>query len=291
MNNFLRNNLEARDFGSFEPLTQQLIRAVLLQAPAGTDEHIMQMAKNLRRSKQVIEAADCLVRNQPLEKDWQDWLEIVSRKCLRPFHPETYLHLRRVQRIIRKKIELLQQYKLADFAEIANQDFLQIEHFALTAEDEHILNWVAAYHDLFKMGYPLAFWNTPGRFSQEQRLELELHAKFFYNLGEFFNVNKLVVAMSVLHHYPTQHYPHNGTVAKVSYILNNPKYAYMLKLVITDDVYEAVTGKRKYRLKIISHQEAMREIMPQELKNIGTAFLTLLEVLFETTSGAVLCPH
>lgn len=290
-NNSQPNNREARDFATFEPLTQHLVWAVLNKAPAGTDRHIIQMAQNLRRSNEVIDAADCLVHNRPLEKPWPEWMDIVRDKSLRPFHEETYLHLLRVQRIIREKVKLLRMHKLSDFEAYANEDFRQMEHFSLTEEDEKILSWAAGYHDLFKMGYPLEFWNTPGRFSDIQRQELELHAKFFYNLGEFFNVDRIVVALSVLHHYLTNHYPRNGTVAKVSYVLDDPKLFYMLKMLITDDTYEAITAERCYRLEKISHKKAVTEILIQELRNIGTAFLTLLEVLFDSTPGAVLCPH
>ena len=291
---FLRSNMEARDFGSFEPGTMDLVLAVLGKAPRGTDEHIIHLGENLRRSDAVIEAAHNLEQDKPLIWGWPDWLNIISIECLKRFHEESFLHLQRVQRMMKKVRQLLEKFSPFDIPDYGYIEFKDVQKqlsvAELTDDDWQMLDCASWFHDLCRMGYLVSFWETPGAFTPEQVKELEAHARLFYYLGEFFNVHRIVIGLSVLHHHPNKSYPHNGIVEKLTDLRLNAKFNLMLRILINLDIYEGMTGVRGYRKELWSHEKVL-PLMPRELGEIGTGYLPLIQALRDQTSGAIICPH
>lgn len=288
---FLRSNVEARDYQQFTHGTKLLIEAVLETAPTGTDKHILYLGQNLRRCDLVVEAANKLKQNKPLVIGWPDWLNLISLECLKSYHEESFLHLQRARRIMVKVRQLLKQYALSDVLSLGFSDLISAnELLILTDDDWLLLDYASWYHDLCRMGYDLSFWETPGKFTPDQIKALEAHARLFFYLGEFFNVSREVVGLSVLHHYPNKHYPYNGIVKNLADLLAVGKFQVMLKLLINIDIYEGMTGLRGYRKESWPHPKVV-EAMPGELGEIGVDFIPILEALFQKTPGAVICPH
>ncbi len=288
---FLRSNVKAREFDSFEFGTKQLVKAVLGDALTGTDEHIICLGENLRRSDLVIGAAQNLLQEKPLVIGWPDWLYVVSEECLKPYHEESFMHLQRVKRILLKVRDLLEKYGPFNIPDFGHKEYLKVrDQLNLTEDDWLLLEYASWIHDLCRMAYPVSFWETPGKFSPAQVRDLEAHARLFYYLGEFFNVDRRVVGLSVLHHHPNKHYPHNGIVRKLADLTADEKFMVQLRLLINLDIYEGTTGIRGYRREPWPHEKAI-ETMPGELGEVGTGYLPLIHALWEQTPGAMICPH
>ncbi|MFC1599009.1 hypothetical protein ACFL2U_03325 [Patescibacteria group bacterium] len=290
----MMSNMKGREYDSFDLATKQLIWTILGKAPQGTDSHIIYLGKNLRRSDMVIEVADKLTKNEPLVIQWEHWLDLVVLECLKPFHEESFYHLLRVRRLVRALKQMLAEHTPSDIPDYGFSDFhdiqeqMQLSQF--TELDWLILEYAAQYHDICKLGYDPEYWTTPGKFTADQRKQLEAHARLFFNLGEFFNVFRWVVSLSVLHHYPNLKYPTNGYVARVADLLADKKFTLMLKILINLDVYEGITGMRAYQRTEFSHQQAIKK-MPGELGAIGTGFIPFLHALKDVSGEAVLCPN
>jgi hypothetical protein len=283
-------NQVARDFEAFAPETKNLIWTVASGlAPTGTNEHIGYLAENLRRSDFVIEAAKKLIRGEPLVINWEDCLWLVMEECLKSYHEETYRHLLRMRQIMMEMFKMLAKQDPCQMDDFGHPEFHQLNHFTLTKRDKMHLIWGASYHDICRMGYPVEYWNTQGAFSSEQRLMLEYHARLFFNLGEFFNVDPKVIALSLLHHFPNKHYPQNGFVSRYQHWIKQPKFSYMLKLLVTVDVYCGATDWRSYRVERWGHQKVIRETLPTELaEGVGMGFVPFLEALHRQQGGTAL---
>ena len=285
------SELEERDFKVFKPETQQLIWAVAGNPLPETSQPIIYLADNLRLSPLVIEAAGKLLKNQALIIRWVDWLTLLLMECLQHYHQETYLHVLRVRSIVRAIRQMLAKYGIEGIPNYGNADFQKIqENFIMTDKDWERLEFASWFHDLGKMAYPQKFWNTAGKFTDDQRKELEAHARLFYYLGEMFNVPQIVSGLSVLHHYPNLHYPQNGVVMRYKDLMGQKKFRQLLRMLITMDIYEAMSGIRTYRPKIQSHQETIQK-MPGELRKVGTGYIPLLEALKESLPGDRLCAN
>ncbi|HDQ22558.1 MAG TPA: hypothetical protein ENN28_01140 [Candidatus Uhrbacteria bacterium] len=279
-----RIGIEARDFDSFQPETKLLICAIRdnPQNLSGSTNspYIIHLAKNLRRSESVIEAARSLSLNEPLLGAPQDWLDILLHDCLKKFHEESYWHLVRVRQIFSQVKKVWQDQGLKNLPDLGMGEFKKLKvDLVFMDEDWQDLDWAAAYHDLCKMAYAKEFWDTPGKFSVKQRKDLEAHARWFYFLGEMFDVPKRVTALAVLHHYLNLHYPENGVVEKNICFLSGQNFHSMLRLLVTLDVYEAMSGNRSYR-QGLPHEEVFAR-MPGELKEIGCGFFPVLQAVKE----------
>ncbi len=287
----LRSNREAREFDSFSLVTKQLILTVLGETPRGTDQHILFLGENLRRSDLVIEAAEKLVREEPLILGWHDWFYVVSTECLQPYHEESFMHLQRTRRILLKIRSLLEKLGPFNIPDFGHKGYLKVQsQLNLTDDDWLMVELAAEIHDLCRMAYDVSFWQTPGKFTPQQLNELEFHARLFFYLGEFFNVDRKVVGLSVLHHNPNKHYPQNGIVREFEDLMADERFMVMLRLLVNLDIYEGMTGLRDYRDKPLTHEKAI-EIMPKELGDVGTDFMPLILALREKTQGPMICPH
>ncbi|MCX6740570.1 MAG: hypothetical protein NTZ49_05070 [Candidatus Parcubacteria bacterium] len=194
-----------------------------------------------------------------------------------------------MHQIVAEQLKLLEHQKPEQLDDFGCEDFRTMHHFELTPEDQQNLKWAAAFHDLGRMCYPVSFWNTPGRFSQKQREQLEFHARNFYFLGEMLNVCQEVIALSVLHHYPNKGYPDNGIIAKLRPFLDQPKFQYMLKWLVTNDVYGGATDKRSYRDQIWTHEQVIQQTMPVEMARVGLGWVPFIQAL-KQSGQRVVCP-
>jgi len=248
------------------------------------------LANNLRRDEAIINAADQLLKDQPLFWPAYDFLMIIRDNCLRPYHQESYLHLMRVQAIFQKfkKFWISGQFNALN-RESAEKGMIP-KGIIITDQEWLHLEWAHAFHDFCKMAYSVAFWDESGKFTAAQRKALHPHARWFYFLGEMFNVSESVVALSVLHHYLNHGYPDNGVVKQNQHFLNDAKFIFMLKILATTDIYEAMTGERSYR-EGKPHEFVIGK-MPGELVNIGSIFIPHLDMVKETDfpSDEMICP-
>ncbi len=273
----------ARDFWEFHPETQKLIiyTAGDFKCPESIIENpdIIRLAKNLSRSEAIKEAANHLLDGKPLFYSPIDFLLITRDECLRPYHEESFLHLMRMQAIFRDIRKLWEAGKFDTIMKEFVQKIGYQEEMFFSPDEWLYLEWAHAFHDFCKMAYTKEFWDESGTFNEAQRKALPSHARWFFYLGEMFAVPKEVVALSVLHHFRNQGYPDNGVVKANQEFLNDPKFMFMLGLLTTNDVYEAMTGKRSYR-DGKPHEFVMNKL-PSELTNIETDFMEILEITKE----------
>lgn len=288
------SRVEARDFDSFAPITQELIlltaQGSRISAAQAENPSLIRLAENLRHEDAITEAANQLLKNESLFWSTHDFLLIIRDTCLRAYHEESYLHLMRVLAIFHeiKKFWLSGQFACLNREAISNG--LIQESIKFSDEEWLYLEWACAFHDFCKMAYDVAFWDRSGKFTQEQRLALHPHARWFYYLGEMFNVPKPVAALAVLHHFLNHGYPDNGVVKENQHFLDDPRFVFMLKLVATADIYEAMSGERSYR-QGMPHEYVIHGMLG-ELTNIGPIFIPHLEMIKETDfpSNKVICP-
>jgi len=169
-------------------------------------------------------------------------------ECLRPFHQESYNHLNRVRRLLIKTKIMVDKHGLEGIPDYGNKEFIALkQRLVITESDWALLFYAAWFHDLAKMAYLVSFWNTPGKFTAEQRMQLEAHARLFFFLDEIFNVPEKLRAMSVLHHYRNQGYPHNCVVQYLQPFLTDSHFVDLLDLLIHFDIYEGCSGYRGYQ--------------------------------------------
>lgn len=288
------NNQVAREFAGLGVGTQNLAWTILGKPPTGTEQHIIHLGNNLRRSDFVVWLVEQLIKNKPLGVNWQDCLELIGWDCLEQYHKETYDHLQRIGDITKNLKYMLQRYALCDLEDYGYHGFENVRNqFCLTDQDWEMLQYAAIFHDHGKMGYPDHYWQIP-EFNEQQAKEKEDHSRLFYFYGELFNVDRLVIGLSVLHHYPNQCYPQNGVVKNFIDLIKDQKFNFMLRLLVNFDIYEALTAYRSYsrgtRKGKFSHQQAL-EIMPTELKAIGTGFIPFIQGLKDHLGQATICPR
>jgi hypothetical protein len=283
------NNQIPRVFKNLDPETQQLAQAICGHKVDGINVHLAHLAKNIRQSEMIVWVTKRLMGDEALGVNWEHLLENVTEECLKPFHEETYRHLKRMHEITEREFKMLEHQKPEQLDDFGCEDFRTMEHFVLMPEDQQNVKWAASFHDICRMCYPRSFWNTPGPFSPWQRKQLDFHARNFYFLGELFNVYREVIALSVLHHYPNKGYPDNGIITKLKPFLDQPKFQYMLNWLVTNDVYAGATDNRSYRKDSWSHEKVIRETMPQEMARVGLGWVPFIQVL-KRPGDRVVCP-
>lgn len=283
------NNQVARDFTSLARETQQLALAVCGQVDPSLDKHLVYLAENLRTSEVQVWAAKRVIDSQAIAINWEHLFDDVVDTCLREFHPETSIHLRRMQRLMKGQIMLRMHKRLSQIDDLGIKAFRRIKHYLLNEEDQLHLEWAAAYHDICRMCYEREYWETPGPFTPEQRKQLDFHARNFLYLAEMYNVHPVVSALSVLHHYPNKGYPDNGVIIKLKPFLNQPKFRYMLKWLVTTDVYGGSTDRRAYRPQAWTHLKVLKDTLPRELGSVGLGFVPFIHALWEP-GQPVACP-
>ncbi|MCX6745014.1 MAG: hypothetical protein NTX82_05830 [Candidatus Parcubacteria bacterium] len=286
---FVMNNQEPRDFSLLDQETQALASAVCGHKVTGMNVHLAHLAKNLRKSETIVWATKRVMKSEAIGINWEHLLNYVVEDCLKPFHEETYWHLKRMHRIMTEQFKLLEHQKPEQLDDFGCQDFRTMEHFELTSSDQQNLKWAAAFHDLGRMCYPVSFWNTKGAFSLKQRKQLDFHARNFYFLGEMLNVYQEVIALSVLHHWPNKGYPDNGIIARLRPFLDQPKFQYTLNWLVTNDVYGGATDRRSYRDHAWSHEQVIIETMPKEMARVGLGWVPFIQALKQPGQGVV-CP-
>ena len=286
MNMEAKANYGIRNFAEMDIGTRQLVWAILGKAPPKTDKHVVILAENLNHSDLIVGLASKIANNEPLILDWVSLLNLVFIECLRNFHRESYEHMQRVRQIIREIKAMLAKHDIKDLPDYGVPQFNRIKkQLTLTEMDWVLLEHAACYHDLGKMAYSQEFWNTPGKFTDRQRKELEAHARVFFYLGEFLDVNQVVVGLSVLHHYPNLCYPKNGIIQKLNTLLaatdfDRNKFQCMLEMLITVDIYEGISGVRSYRRQRYGHEKTLTQ-MVGELGKIGQSYIPFLQAVWE----------
>jgi hypothetical protein len=277
MNMGAQANYGVRNFAQMDIGTRQLVMAIMGKALPETDKYIIILAKNLNRSDLIFGLASKIANNESLILDWVSLLNLVFIECLHNFHLESYEHMLRVRRIIQEIKIMLAKHDIKNLPDYGIRQFNRIkQHLDLAETDWVLLEHAACFHDLGKMAFPLEFWNTPGKFTEAQR--------FFY-LGEFLDVNQVVVGLSVLHHHPNLCYPKNGIVKKLNKQLaaidfDSNKFQYMLELLITVDIYEGISGVRSYRKQRYGHEKTLTQ-MAGELGKIGESYIPFLQAVWE----------
>jgi len=271
----------ARDIESFHEETQKLIMITAgnvhyPESKIGNPD-IIRLGMNLRRSEAIKEAANLILEGKPLFFSPIDFLMIIRDECLRPYHEETWLHLSRTLGIFWDICKLWQAGKFDAIMKALMQKAGLKTKIKFQPEEWLYLAWAHGLHDICKMAYKREFWDESGTFTDKQRACLHPHARWFDYLGEMFAVPRTVTALAVLHHYRNHGYPDNGVVKANQEFLEDPKFMFMLGLLTTDDVYEALSADRSYR-KSLPHDVAMK-IMPKELSSIESEHLVILEVL------------
>lgn len=282
------NNQVARDFDSLERETQKLVLATCGQKVDALEEHLAHLAQNLRRSDLIIWAAERIRKQEPLAINWEDLLTDIIETCLKTFHQESYLLLRRMQMLMKRQLEFLEDRRISEIDDFGYSEFHSMRHYELSAHEKDSLVWAALFHDLCRLCYELDFWTTPGAFPQEKRKLLDYHVRDFYFLGEMLNVSPLVTALAVLHHYPNKGYPSNGIITKLRSFLTNPRFRYMLNWLISNIVYVGATNPRSYR-KDWGDELVLSDIMPQELRPIGMGFAPFILAIKQPGEN-VACP-
>lgn len=281
------NNQVARDFTSLAKETQQLALAVCGQVDSSLDNHLVHLAENLQTSELLVWAARQVIVSEAIGVNWEHLFDDMVENCLREFHEESYIHLRRMHRLMASQLVLSLHKKLSQIDDFGIKAFRRMKHYLLNEDDQSHLKWASSYHDVCRMCYSREFWETPGPFSPEQRKQLDFHARNFYFLGEMYNVNPVVSALSVLHHWPNKGYPDNGIIAKLSPFLRDPKFRYMLNWLVTTDVYCGSTDRRSYRDNVWDHIRVLKKTLPDELGKIGMGFVPFIHALWKPNQQAV----
>ncbi|MCX6743433.1 MAG: hypothetical protein NT116_04320 [Candidatus Parcubacteria bacterium] len=171
------NNQLARDFTSLAKETQQLALAICGQAQPGTDVHLRNLAKNLQHSDIVVWATKRVIASEAIGINWEHLLLDIANDCLKRFHEETYQHLMRMRILMEEQLKLRAQKQISQIDDCGFLAFRKLKHFDLTPEDQENMIWAAWFHDMCRMCYAQAFWNTPGPFTPAQRKQLDYHAR------------------------------------------------------------------------------------------------------------------
>jgi len=289
-----------RDFVLFNPETKYLILALTerfkeLEKVKGLKAtetfHLDCLAKNLGQSPSIIEVADCLYNNQQLKWNWKDLLPVVLADCLYPFHADSYHHSVRMAEIVQFLKEEYKQRGFANFPDFGNKDFAEITRNLEMTEDDWACLLAAAYHhDGGKMGLPVGFWNKPGEFNAKEKECRKVHPGLFFPIGEMLGVPLKVTALNIAHHYLNLGYPNNGLIKCFQDIIFEPKFKVILIMLITLDCYDGMRGPRDYRVNLFSHDQVM-ENLPQELGQMGTIFMPLVELVNSSAIGRQLYPN
>jgi hypothetical protein len=289
-----------RDFILFNPQTQYLILALTerfeeLERIGGLSTaevfHLNCLAENLSQSPSIIEAAEYLYHNQPLKWSWRDFLPVILADCLYPYHADSYLHSVRMAEIVQFLREEYKRCGFANFPDFGNKDFAVLTQNLIMTEDDWAYLLAAAYHhDGGKMCLPKGFWNKPGKFTPEEKECRKSHPGMFFPIGEMFAVPLKVTALAVAHHYLNLGYPDNGLIKCFQDIIFEPKFKVILIMLITLDCYDGMRGPREYRLELYSHKQVM-EKLPNELGQMGTDMVPIVELVNSNSIGSQLYPH
>ena len=121
-----QEGLGARKFGSLNETTQQLVLAIL-QKLVPVDQHIGDLANNLRVSPVIVDAAQSLYDEQCLLGTWQYYFDQITGVCLPAFHRESYDHCQRVPQIIAMIRQLIEVHGLANIPDYGIAGFGQFQ--------------------------------------------------------------------------------------------------------------------------------------------------------------------
>jgi hypothetical protein len=283
----LMNNQLPREFKSLDIGTQQLVLAVSGVVPENIAPPLRLLAENLRRSSVMEYAARRVIEEEGIGINWQDLLDEATNFCLQQLSEELRRHADRMATIIRLELEQLDRTSPDQMDDYGFADFRRMQHFVLTPEEKERLYWAHLAHDVGNMCYPLSFLASAETFTEAQRKQLVYHVQYGYYLGQFLNVHPQVIALIVMHHQPTRGYPWNGILAKLSHYLVDPRFCYMRDWLAWHEVYVGMTDVQAHRMDTIGHEQALRQMMPPEVKEVGMGFAPFLEAVRGSGTSAV----
>jgi hypothetical protein len=204
----------------------------------------------------------------------------MSEECLKPFNRRIYDHLLKTRQMVIEQLRLLHCKCPSDIDDLGIKKFRTMKHFRLTPAEREKLQWAASYYDLGMMAYPDGYWDQQKSFTPEERRELDFHARLAPLLKDFCNIPDDVSGLFVLHHYPSLQYPQNGIIARYSHLLADPRFSYILNLLVVNDMYVAGTSERPWRDGTWTHEEAVFEKLPKIMGNPDlVAYLPMIEAI------------
>ena len=274
--------LGARKFGSLNENTQQLVLAILGKGEP-EDPHIGHMARNLRVSEGIVDAADSLFHESGLLGTWQEYFWLITHVCLPIFHDESAKHCQRVREIIVMLRRLIERHGLVNIPDYGIQEFRRVRETFIPLDDSDWddITYAGEDHDVGKMGYEPEFWAWNGLFTQAQKEARKAHPRLAFPLGEMFGVPLRATALFLFHHFLNLHYPSNGYILMFQRFLQDPKFLQMLSILIMADCFDGMRGPRAYRSGVLSFEQVMKWIV-KELGEIGPGMLPLLWACHET---------